>query len=114
MEIEFPESDREELQTAKNLLENPGVAAKITNLIGTPIEKGLGLLPENWKENIGDVTQTALMKASDAAIFTMKDLPGESSSNVWHNRSSRLGRRWWFFGDFCYGCRVAYINHYYA
>ena len=84
MEIEFPESDREELQVAKNLLENPGVAAKITKLFGTPIEKGVGLLPENWKENIGEVTQTALMKASDAAIFTMKDLPGESSSNIWH------------------------------
>lgn len=81
---QLPESDKKELQFAKNLLENPGVAAKITNIIGTPIEKGLGLLPENWKGNIGEVTQTALMKASDAAIFTMKDLPGESSSNIWH------------------------------
>lgn len=84
MGIEFPENDRKELQSAKNILENPGVAAKVINLIGTPIEKGLGLLPENWKGKIGDVTQTALMKASDAAIFTMKDLPGESSSNNWH------------------------------
>ncbi|SFG47254.1 EcsC family protein [Neptunomonas qingdaonensis] len=84
MEIAFPESDRKELQSAKNLLENPGVAAKVTNFIGTPIEKGLGLLPDNWKASIGDVTKTALMKASDAAIFTMKDLPGESSSNIWH------------------------------
>jgi hypothetical protein len=84
MEIEFPESDRKELQSAKNRLENPGVAAKVTNFIGAPIEKGLGLLPESWKGNIGEVTQTALMKASDAAIFTMKDLPGESSSNTWH------------------------------
>lgn len=84
MEVKFPESDRKELQFAKNLLENPGVAAKITNFIGAPIEKGLGLLPDNWKTSIGDVTKTALMKASDAAIFTMKDLPGESSSNRWH------------------------------
>lgn len=84
MEIEFLERDRKELQSAKNLLENPGVAAKVTSLIGTPIEKGLGSLPENWKGNIGEVTKTALMKASDAAIFTMKDLPGESSSNIWH------------------------------
>ena len=84
MTTSFPEQDRKELQVAKNLLENPGVAAKITNFIGTPIEKGLSLLPENWNKNIGDITQTALLKASDAAIFTMKDIPGEASSNIWH------------------------------
>lgn len=82
--MNIPEHDRKELQVAKNLLENPGLAAKVTNLIGTPIEKGLGLLPDNWNKNIGEVTQTALLKASDAAIFTMKDIPGEASSNIWH------------------------------
>jgi len=84
MTIEFPEKDRQELQFAKNLLENPGVAAKVVNLIGIPIEKGLGLLPDNWNKNIGEVTQAALLKASRAAILTMKDVPGEPSSNLWH------------------------------
>ena len=80
----FSEQDRKELQVAKNLLENPGVAAKVTNFIGTPIEKGLALLPDSWNKNIGEVTQAALLKASQAAIFTMKDIPGEESSNLWH------------------------------
>ena len=84
MTMIFPEDDRNELQVAKNLLENPGLAAKVTNLIGIPIEKGLGLLPDNWNKNIGEVTQAALLKASDIAIFTMKDIPGEASSNIWH------------------------------
>lgn len=84
MTILFSEKDRKELQFAKNLLENPGVAAKVTNFIGTPIEKGLRLLPGNWSKSIGEVTRVALMKASDAAIFSMKDTPGESSSNTWH------------------------------
>ncbi|HEY8940409.1 MAG TPA: EcsC family protein, partial [Cellvibrio sp.] len=84
MHLDFPEQDRKELQVAKNLLENPGVAAKVTNFIGSPIEKGLALLPENWNKNIGEVTQKALLKASEAAIFTMKDIPGEASSNIWH------------------------------
>jgi hypothetical protein len=84
MTIEFPEKDRKDLQFAKNLLENPGIAAKVTNLIGTPIEKGIGLLPDNWNQNIVSVTQAALFKASDAAIFTMKNIPGEPSSNIWH------------------------------
>jgi len=80
----FSEQDLKELQVAKNLLENPGVAAKATNFIGMPIEKGLALLPKNWNTRIGEVTQAALLKASDAAIFTMKDIPGEASSNIWH------------------------------
>ncbi len=84
MPLDFPEQDRKELQVAKNLLENPGVAAKVTSFIGTPIEKGLALLPESWNKNIGEVTQAALLKASEAAIFTMKDIPGEESSNIWH------------------------------
>jgi len=84
MTSNVPEQDRKELQVAKTLLENPGIASKVTNFIGSPIEKGLGLLPENWNKSIGDITQTALLKASDAAIFTMKDIPGEASSNIWH------------------------------
>ncbi|MFT5731095.1 MAG: hypothetical protein ACI8PB_005288 [Desulforhopalus sp.] len=84
MTSSFLKQDRKELQVAKTLLENPGIASKVTNFIGTPIEKGLGLLPDNWNKSIGDITQTALLKASDAAIFTMKDIPGEASSNIWH------------------------------
>jgi len=84
MTFEFPDKDRKELQFAKNLLENPGIAAKVTNLIGTPIEKGMGFLPDNWNKNIGEVTQASLLKAADAAIFTMKNIPGEPSSNIWH------------------------------
>ncbi|MGY0215999.1 EcsC family protein [Endozoicomonadaceae bacterium StTr2] len=82
----MPLSDQDltELQTAKNLLENPGLAAKITNYVGTPIEKGFELLPDNWNKSIGEATQTALMKASEAAVFTMKDIPGEEASTLWH------------------------------
>lgn len=84
MKTHIPEIDRKELQVAKRLLENPGIGAKITHFIGTPIEKGFGLLPENWNNNIGEVTQKALLKASDIAIFTLQDIPGEASSNIWH------------------------------
>lgn len=78
------ELDKKELQVAKNLLENPGLAAKITNFFGASIEKGFELLPEKFNKNVGEITQTALMKAADAAIFTLKDIPGEKSSDAWH------------------------------
>ncbi|WP_455230012.1 EcsC family protein [Geopseudomonas aromaticivorans] len=42
------------------------------------------MLPESWNKNLGSITETALLKASEAAIFTMKDTPGEESSDIWH------------------------------
>ncbi len=80
----FQQKDLNDLKKAKTILENPGVAAKITGFIGTPIEKGFELLPNNWNMKIGELTQTALTKAVHAAVFTMKDTPGEESSNKWH------------------------------
>ena len=80
----FQQKDLYDLQKAKTLLENPGLAAKITNLLGKPIEKGFGLLPQNWRVKIGEATQTALSRAINAAVFTMKDSPGEEASNLWH------------------------------
>jgi len=82
--MSFSDLDKRELQVAKNLLENPGLAARMTDIVGAQIEKGLDYLPDGWSENIGEVTQTALMKASEVAVFTMKDIPGEESSNTWH------------------------------
>jgi len=76
--------DLNDLKKAKALLENPGLAAKITNFLGAPIEKGFSLLPENWNLKIGELTQTALSKAVQAAVLTMKDSPGEEASNIWH------------------------------
>ncbi len=82
--MEIQQNDLNDLKKAKRLLENPGFAAKITNFIGTPIEKGLELLPDNLKVKVGEITQTALSRAAHAAIFTLKDNPGEEASNIWH------------------------------
>ncbi|WP_144212514.1 EcsC family protein [Shewanella donghaensis] len=76
--------DNIELAQAKQLLENPGLAAKITDFIGAPIEQGFALLPKSVSNGIGKVTEMALMKASDAALFTMKNTPHEQSSDRWH------------------------------
>jgi hypothetical protein len=64
MTVTLPDAGRAELQVAKNLLENPGLAVKITSFIGAPIEKGLALLPKDWHERIGDITQSALLKSA--------------------------------------------------
>lgn len=78
------QKDLNDLIKAKQLLENPGLAARITHFLGTPIEKGFALLPENWSAKIGQITRTALTKAIHAAVLTMKDAPGEAASTAWH------------------------------
>lgn len=82
--MNLSEKHRQELLKAMLLLENPGIAAKITNIIGTPIEKGMAMLPDSWNEKIGVATKAALLKAADAAILTMNDKPNEETSNWWH------------------------------
>jgi hypothetical protein len=82
--MDLSEYHLEELRQAMQILENPGIVAKITNAIGQPLEKTLKFLPKNIHEKIGTITETALMKAADAAIFTVKDIPNARSSNWWH------------------------------
>jgi hypothetical protein len=84
MVMPFHKTDLNDLKKAKTLLENPGIAAKITNLLGTPIERGLELLPDNWNVKVRELTQEALSKAVHAAVFTIKDSPGKEASNYWH------------------------------
>jgi hypothetical protein len=76
--------DRDDLKKAKLLLENPGIAAKMINLLGTPIEKGFTLLPKDWSVLVGDATQAALSAAMRSALFTMDGKKTEESSDIWH------------------------------
>lgn len=85
--ISVDDTDKQELAKAKQLLENPGLAARITNLIGSPIERGLDMLPKNWHQSISKLTETALLKATETAAFTMKDVPGQAASNSLHKLS---------------------------
>ena len=82
--MELDQKDFGDLKKAKQLLENPSIAAKLTNLIGAPIEKGFELLPTNWKSKIGEITQHALTKAIHTAVFTMNNTPRDESSNLMH------------------------------
>lgn len=74
----------EDLGTAKLLLETPGLAAKISNLVGAPIEKGFALLPKKWNVVVNDATRKSIETALDVALWTMDHSQAESPSNWWH------------------------------
>lgn len=73
-----------DLRAAKNLLENPGLAAKVSNFVGAPIEQGLKKLPEAWSTAVNDVARKSIEKALDIALLTMDRDEQISSSNWWH------------------------------
>ncbi len=78
------EHDLADLAYAKSLLENPGLAAKITSLLGTPIEKGFALLPRNWSQMVTVGTRKALAVAIEAAVLTLDKRTGRTSSDFLH------------------------------
>lgn len=65
------EDDFNRLKQAKMLLENPGFAIKLQNVLGRPIAAGLKMLPEKVQETIQTATNTALRKALGVAIRTL-------------------------------------------
>ena len=80
----FSSSELEDIRTAKLLLESPGLAAKLSNLVGVPIEKGFELLPKKWKVVVDDATRKSIETALDVALWTMDHSQRESVSNWWH------------------------------
>ena len=74
----------EDLRTAKSLLETPGLAARIGNLAGAPIEKGFALLPRKWNAVVNDATRKSIETALDVALWTMDHQQARSASNWWH------------------------------
>jgi hypothetical protein len=77
-------SETSDLRIAKALLENPGIAAKFSNFIGTPIEQGLKKLPESWSATVNDVAKKSIETALDVALLTMDRDKRVPSSNWWH------------------------------
>jgi hypothetical protein len=82
--MRLSDDDREALRYAKNLLENPSLAAKITNVIGVPIEKGFELLPEKWAEVVSVATRRSLETALHVAMVTLDDKPQAKSWEILH------------------------------
>jgi hypothetical protein len=82
--MQITSEDLNDLRLAKQVLENPSFAAKITNVIGIPIEKGFELLPKKWSGVISDATKKALETALDLALLTLDKQGRGQAQNIWH------------------------------
>ena len=81
---ELTKQEVADLRRAKQMLENPGMAAKFSSLLGTPVEKGMKLLPKRWQKSVHMATEAAVMKALDVAVKTLGKKRPTSSSDRLH------------------------------
>ncbi|NOZ61791.1 MAG: EcsC family protein [Calditrichaeota bacterium] len=65
------ENDLLDLQFAKQLLENPGLAARLTDALAKPIERGFRLLPPNWLRIVNIATKNSLEKGLHFAVASL-------------------------------------------
>lgn len=70
-ELTLDVCDLDDLRKAKARLEHPGLAARMANALGGPIEAGFKLLPKNWNERVATVTEAALMRGLEFSIYTL-------------------------------------------
>lgn len=57
-----------DLKRAKSLLENPSLAARTAALLGSPLDKGIKLLPQRFQKAVHEASEAAMLKALDVAV----------------------------------------------
>ncbi len=62
---------QQELASAKERLTQVSLAARVSNMLGTPIEGAIERLPQPVRAQVSKVTAKALEKALGAALFTL-------------------------------------------
>jgi EcsC family protein len=73
-----------DLKRAKLLLENPGIAAKLSSMVGSPVERGMKMLPARWQKGVHTATEAALMKALNVAVSSLGQKRPLTSSDRLH------------------------------
>jgi hypothetical protein len=71
----WTDEDHTALATAYRALEHPSFAARVTELLGVPLEYGLKKLPAGWQSKVQKASQSALEYALDVALKTMDGQP---------------------------------------
>lgn len=75
-------ADLDELVRARALLDHPSLTARLSNVVGSPLEKGMARLPERWRGGVGALAHDALLKAMNAAAKTLDSAPRAASPRL--------------------------------
>lgn len=64
--------DMEVLRSVYQVLEHPSLAARLSGVVGTPIEIAYHLLPKKWYRRIHHMSEIAITKALETAVSSMR------------------------------------------
>lgn len=73
-----------DLRRARELLEHPGAAMKLTNLIGMPVEKAFEILPRGFARIVSGSTKAALRATLAVGAGTLVSPRAKASSDLAH------------------------------
>jgi len=86
----FSQQDLDELLRARQLLEKPGIAVRLTEALGYPIERSLTMLPERWQGVVQKAVHTAISQALRVAVSTLDEQKGAAPADRWHRGMAAL------------------------
>jgi hypothetical protein len=69
------QSELADLRAAKARLEYPGLAMRLADAVGRPIETGFRMLPADWEERLTGLVEVVLMRALQLSLRTMGEGP---------------------------------------
>ena len=78
-----------ELKRAKLLLENPGLAARLSSMLGSPLERGIAMLPARFQSTVQKASEAAMMKALDVAVTSIGSETSRNS-NLTRDRAHKF------------------------
>lgn len=78
------EQELADLVWAHHCLEHPSFAARLSNVIGVPIEQGLQLLPKSWYRRLDEAAELSIRKMLELTIAGMTHIPSSASNDHWH------------------------------
>jgi hypothetical protein len=82
--VSLPTEDLDRLRWAYEQLEHPSFAARLSNVIGRPIEQGLELLPTAWYQRAHDAALLAIHGVLRVAIGSFGRLPPSGTHDWLH------------------------------
>lgn len=80
----FAAEDLADLHKAIDLLESPSVIARLSNIIGSPLESAVKKLPASVSRKINGAVEAAMHKAASTALWSLKNEPNTAASTKLH------------------------------
>lgn len=95
----LPAEDLADLQWAYQQLEHPSLAVRLCDVIGTPVQQGLHLLPKPWQRRLHAVTEVSIRRTLNLAINSMEHIAPKRAHDHLHKLlAAGTGATSGFFG----------------